>query len=143
MYGDGSKASPADDRKPLPKITPLNRPFWAFTRQSVFSIQTCKACGDRHIPESPVCPKCLSGDQEWQPASGTGTIESWVDFHRAYWDGFKEELPYRVCLVRLTEGPLFISNLIGDKDGAKYGAAVKVVFRPVNEEITLPGFELA
>lgn len=142
MYGDGSKPALADNNKPLPKITPLNRPFWEMTRKSVFSIQTCRACGDRHISESPVCPKCLSSDQEWQPASGTGTIESWVDFHRAYWDGFKEELPYRVCLVRLAEGPLFISNLVGDQEGLKHGAPVKVVFRAVNEDVTLPGFEL-
>jgi uncharacterized OB-fold protein len=143
MYGDASKPAPAGGSKPLPKITPLNRPFWELARRSIFSIQTCRACGDRHVPESPVCPKCLSSDQEWQPASGTGTIESWVDFHRAYWDGFTAELPYRVCLVRLAEGPLFIGNLVGGQEGLRHGARVKVVFKPVDDEITLPGFELA
>ena len=142
MYGDGSKPQLTASAKPLPVITPLNQQFWALTRQSTFSIQTCKACGHQHIPESPVCPQCLSSDQEWQPASGTGTIESWVDFHRAYWDGFKEELPYRVCLVRLAEGPLFISNLVGKQERLKYGAPVRVVFKPVTDEVTLPVFEL-
>jgi uncharacterized OB-fold protein len=142
MYGDGSKAQPGSQGKPLPEITPLNRPFWDLVRQSVFSIQTCKACGHKHVPESPVCPQCLSADQEWQPASGRGTIESWVDFHHAYWDGFKEDLPYRVCLVRLEEGPLFVSNLLGDQQALKHGAPARVVFRRVTDEVSLPGFEL-
>lgn len=142
MYGDGSKPQLAANAKPLPVITPLNRAFWELTRKSVFSIQTCKACGHKHIPESPVCPQCLSSAQEWQPASGTGTIESWVDFHRAYWDGFKEELPYRVCLVRLAEGPLFISNLVGDQQALRLGAPVRVVFKQMTDEVTLPNFEL-
>ena len=58
MYGDGSQAHLTDGGKPLPQITPLNEKFWALTRKSVFSLQTCKACGDQHVPESPVCP-CL------------------------------------------------------------------------------------
>jgi uncharacterized OB-fold protein len=143
MYGDGTRARLTDSGKPLPVITPLNEEFWELTRKSIFSIQTCKACGHKHIPESPVCPQCLSVEQEWQPASGTGPIESWVDFHRADWDGFKDDLPYRVCLVRLTEGPLFISNLVGSKEELRHGAAVRMVFTPVSDDITLPQFELA
>lgn len=143
MYGDGSQTHLTDGGKPLPRITPLNEKFWALTKKSVFSLQTCKACGDQHVPESPVCPRCLSADQEWVPASGEGVLESWVDFHRAYWDGFKEELPYRVCLVHLKEGPLFISNLV-DNGGRELraGLPVRVVFTEVTEDITLPRFAL-
>lgn len=143
MYGDGSRTELSEYGKPLPVVTALNRPFWELARRSIFSIQTCKSCGHRHIPESPVCPQCLSDDQDWVPASGTGRIESWVDFHRAYWDGFKAELPYRVCLVRLTEGPLFISNLIGKQEGLRHGAQARIVFKAVSDEIALPLFELA
>jgi len=143
MYGDGSKPNLNTTNKPLPVVTALNRGFWENTRRSIFSIQTCNSCSHQHIPESPVCPQCLSDDQEWQPVSGTGVLESWVDFHRAYWDGFHGELPYRVCLVKLTEGPLFVSNLVGSQEKLLYGAALRVVFRPVTEEITLPVFELA
>ncbi len=143
MYGDGSRPTLTTDGKPLPVITPLNQKFWDLARQSIFSLQTCKACGHQHVPESPVCPQCLSPDQDWQPASGTGTLESWVDFHRAYWDGFKDELPYRVCLVRLTEGPLFVSNLVGPQDNLRIGAPLRVVFKTITEEVALPTFALA
>jgi hypothetical protein len=66
-----------------------------------------------------------------------------VDFHRAYWGGFNDALPYRVCLVRLEEGPLLVSNLVGESATAKLGAAVHVVFEKVTEEITLPKFVLS
>lgn len=142
MYGDGSHTHLTDDGRPLPRITPLNEKFWALARQSVFSLQTCSACGHQHVPESPVCPQCLGTEQGWVAASGDGVLESWVDFHRAYWDGFKDHLPYRVCLVRLKEGPLFVSNLTIDTRELHAGLPVRVVFTKVTEEITLPRFAL-
>jgi len=129
--------------KPLPRIDTLNKPFWDAAREAKLVIQCCDACGDLRFPPSPVCPKCLSAAQSWTPASGKGTLESWVDFHRAYWGGFNDALPYRVCLVRLEEGPLLVSNLVGDAGAAKLGAAVQVVFEPVTDEVTLPKFALA
>jgi len=79
----------------------------------------------------------------FQGFAGTGTLESWVDMHRAYWDGYKDNLPYRVCLVRLTEGPVIASNLIDSTDNLKMGMKVKVVYDPVTEEVTLPKFTIA
>ena len=124
--------------KPLPEITPLTAGFWEHARAGRLSVQVCQNCGDIHFPASPVCPACLSDAQEWRPASGRGTLESWVEFHRAYWPGFQADLPYRACLVRLEEGPLLLSNLVG-ADGT-IGDAVHVVFERVTEAITLPKF---
>ena len=129
--------------KPLPKIDALNKPFWDAAKQNRLVVQVCTACGDTRFPPSPVCPRCLSAEQSWKDASGRGTLQSWVAFHRAYWDGFKPDLPYKVCLVQLEEGPLLVSNLVGSDAGAKLGAAVQVVFEPVTDDITLPKFRLA
>ena len=129
--------------KPLPKIDPLNQPFWDAARAGKLVVQTCRACGDAHFPPSPVCPECLAPDQTWCEASGRGTLESWIEMHRAYWAGFRDALPYSVCLVRLEEGPLLVSNLLAGAAGAKLGAAVRVVFEPVTETVTLPKFTLA
>lgn len=128
--------------KPLPRIDTLNKPFWDAARDGKLVVQSCDACHDVRFPPSPVCPKCLNGAQSWKAVSGKGTLESWVDFHRAYWDGYKDALPYRVCLVRLAEGPLLVSNLVGRSDGAKLGAAVHVVFERVTDEVSLPKFAL-
>ena len=130
--------------KPLPVVTELSRPFWDMTRQSILSIQVCDKCGDRHYPEAPVCPKCLSDQQSWKPVSGKGSIWSWVVYHRGYWDSFKDDLPYTVAIVELDEGPLFATNLLPkDKRDFNVGDRVEVVFEPVTDEITLPKFKPA
>jgi uncharacterized protein len=125
--------------KPLPKIDTLSKPFWDAAKSGKLVVQHCTACNDMHFPPGPVCPKCLSTAQEWREVSGRGKLEGWVDFHRAYWDGFKDSLPYRCCLVQLDEGPVLVSNLVGDGEPA-YGTPVKVVFDAVTHEITLPKF---
>ena len=129
--------------KPLPNIDPVNQGFWDNAKSGILSVQNCNSCGDKRYPASPVCPKCLSSDQGWVGVSGKATLESWVDFHRAYWDGFKEDLPYRVCLVRLAEGPIMVSNLVGPSEQAKVGAALEVVFDAVTADVTLPKFRMA
>lgn len=140
-YGDPRAADVAQS-KPLPRITPLSKPFWDYALKGIYALQYCDACGDAHVPESPVCPRCLGDRQSWKPASGKGILESWADFHRAYWEGFRDELPYRTCLVRLHEGPLVVSNLVGDQVGIRVGARVHVVFETVANGIALPKFAL-
>jgi uncharacterized protein len=128
--------------KPLPRIDTLTAPFWAAAREGRFLLQHCPSCGDVRFPPGPVCPKCLAGDQDWIEASGKGVLESWIDMHRAYWDGFKGDLPYRVCLVRLEEGPVVVSNLVDKTENLRMGAPVRVVFDAVTEDVTLPKFTL-
>lgn len=127
--------------KPLPQIDALTRGFWEHARAGRLAVQLCEACGDLHFPASPVCPECLDDRQRWQPVSGRGRLQSWVEFHRAYWSGFEADLPYRSCLVQLDEGPLLISNLVGDP--GEIGCPVQVVFERATGEITLPKFRCA
>ena len=128
--------------KPRPRVDATSRGFWEHARAGQLAMQVCDACADVHFPGSPVCPRCLSDKQAWQPVSGRGTLESWVTFHRPYWPGFAADIPYEVCLVRLAEGPLLVSNLVGGPEGATLGAAVHVVFEAVDRELTLPKWAL-
>ena len=128
--------------KPLPKIDPLTAPFWELARRNILALQSCCACGDVHLPPSPVCPKCLSAEQEWKPAAGYGVLEAYGEFHRAYWGGFADDLPYSSAIIRLDEGPLMASNLVGSQERAKVGAKVVVRFDQVTETLTLPRFEI-
>ena len=130
--------------KAAPPDPAFNRPFWEHAQAGRLAVQRLRRVRRPPFrPSSPVCPACLSGGQSWTPGIGRGTLESWIAFHRAYWDGFKEDLPYRVCLVRLAEGPLFVSNLLGDHSQAKIGARLRVTFERATEEISLPSFVLA
>jgi len=130
-------------KKPLPTIDALNRPFWENAQAGRFVLQTCAKCLHVSYPPNPMCPKCLSTELEWRQASGRGVLKSWAVFHRAYWPAFEGDLPYTVCLVRLEEGPIFITNFAnGMKSVPTVGASAPVVCEPVTEEITLPQFSL-
>lgn len=129
--------------KPRPRIDTLSRGFWENAKQKKLSVQRCDDCGHIHFPGSPVCPKCLSEAQQWVPVSGKGEVLSWVRFHRAYWDGFRADLPYMVALVRLEEGPMLMSNIVNAGEaGPKIGGACEVVFEDVDDEVTLPKFRM-
>lgn len=130
--------------KPLPTIDPLTRPYWDHAKAHRLSVQKCRACGDRHFPPSPVCPRCLSEDQSWEVVSGRGTLLTWGRFHRAYWPGYREDLPYDVCIVQLEEGPLVVSNFGGPPpEGVQSGMALRAVFDDVTPEVSLVRFVTA
>ncbi len=129
---------------PLPDGDPLMEPFWQNAREHRLSVQCCRDCGDRHFPPGPVCPSCLSEEQEWEVVSGKATLVSWVTFHRAYWDVLQSKLPYDVCLVALEEGPLLMSNFLGPRpENAREGLPLRVAFDEVSENLTLPKFVAA
>jgi len=127
--------------KPLPVIDTLTAPYWAHAKAHRLAVQTCGACGDRHFPPSPVCPECLSEDQSWEVVSGAGTLLSWASFHRAYWDGYRNDLPYDVCVVQLAEGPVIVSNFAGKApEGLRLGLPLRATFEDVTPEISLVRF---
>lgn len=117
------------------------KPFWDGCRRDVLMLQCCSACQLYRYPPSPICKSCLSPDHQWVPASGKGTLFSFVIVHRAldpYWQG---EVPYAVAVVELAEGPHLISNIVGiDFDQIQIGMALRVVFEPISDEIKLPRF---
>ena len=123
--------------KPFPNIYDI--PFWEHVKEREFLLQTCVACGKRRFPGSPVCDDCLSPDYLWEPASGLGTVESWVVYRRSYFSAYPA--PYNVVLVRLDEGPLFVSNLLPlDTTELRYQMRVRMVFDEVEPDIILPRF---
>ncbi len=128
-------------RKPLPVIDELTRPYWEHAKAHRLSVQHCDDCGDMHFPPSPVCPKCLSTHQSWRVVCGRATLLAWARFHRAYWDAYREELPYDVCVVQLDEGPLLISNFdAGVPDDARIGLPLQVTFIDVTSDVSLARF---
>ena len=129
--------------KPLPIITEENRGHWDAARRHELRLQRCHDCGLVRFPIAPICPRCLAARAEWSLLSGRGTIASWVVFHKAYWPGFRKDLPYTVVQVLLAEGPRYISNLVDAQDrDLAIGMPVEVVFDDVTAEVSLPKFRL-
>lgn len=132
-----------DYKKPLPSITPLERPFWEHARKHELRLQRCTACGHFRYPASPVCADCDSDGYEWAKVSGRGKIVSWVVFHRSYFPSFEKEIPYNVAMIGLEEGPIMISNVLAANDKLRTGMPVDVVFEDATPDISIPKFKPA
>jgi len=114
---------------PEPDITEMTKPYWDAIANGELRFQTCNACGHRQLPARHECTNCLSPDLGWTTAKGTGTLVSWIEYHRAYNPVVKDMIPYNVAIVALDEGPRLISN-IATEDPEALTLHQKVQFRP-------------
>jgi uncharacterized OB-fold protein len=131
-------------RKPLPRVTADNRPFWDATKRHELRLQRCGACGRFRYPPAPVCPNCLSEDAEWTRVSGRGMVTTFIVMHKVYFQSFAGDVPYNVVQVELEEGPRLTANLVDIRnEQITVGMPVQVVFDDVTPEITLPRFRRA
>jgi uncharacterized OB-fold protein len=131
-------------RKPLPRVTADNRPFWEATKRHQLRLQRCGACRRFRYPPAPVCPSCLSEDAEWTRVSGRGTVTTFIVMHKVYFESFAGDVPYNVVQVELEEGPRLTANLVDIRnEQITVGMPVQVVFDDVTPEITLPRFRRA
>ena len=143
ISASGNKASGGATAydKPLPIVNEENRGHWDAARKGELRLQRCLDCRFFRYPIAAVCPKCLSTQLEWAHLSGRGVVGSWVVFHKAYWPGFKPDLPFVVAQIELEEGPRYTSNLVGiASTDVRIGMPVRVEFEAVTDTITLPKF---
>ena len=126
--------------KPLPRIDEDSGPFWEAAKRHEFVIQKCRSCGSFYYPAS-ICFKCDNPKMEWVKASGKGEIYTWTIFHQPYNRAFRDDLPYNVAIIKLDEGPFFLSNIVEcSNEDLRIGMAVQVVFEDVTDEVALPKF---
>ena len=128
--------------KPLPKPNADTRPFWEGCQKSQLRFQKCPHCDHIRWPPSVTCPKCHSSDTEWIVASGKGMIYSYVVYHVAFHPTFENDLPYITAVVKLTEGPYILTNIVGcDPSKLKCDMPVEVVWDHSSQEFSLPKFK--
>jgi len=132
----------SDYRKPLPRLDDANRPFWDGARAGEVRMQRCAGCGTMRFPAARYCAKCGGDKSEWVATGGRGTVESWCLFHKPYFEGFADEVPYNVAVVRLDEGPRLFTNIVdAPAGGLKIGMRVEATFEEATAEITLVKFK--
>ena len=128
--------------KILPPITLATSPFWDATKQHKLKAYKCQNCGMYYWPAID-CMKCDQPTMEWVEVTGQGEIYTFIIMHQIYDPAWKDEAPYNVCWIKLDEGPLLISNVVGCENGDLYiGMRVEAVFDEVTPEVTLPRFKL-
>lgn len=133
----------ASYNKPLPEPDQDSQPYWKALREHRLILQQCANCGTiRHYPR-PLCAACYSMDVTWVEASGQGTIYSWTEAHHPFHPGFKDEVPYILATVELTEGVRMVGQLRQiTADEVKIGMPVEVIFEDVSPDLTLPAFRV-
>ena len=131
-------------QKSLPKINPVDAPFWQGAANNKFLLQKCKSCGKVQFFPRVACVDCF-GEMDWIEAKGTGKIHTFTLVREPRNPAFKEEVPIYYINVILDEGVIIESRLVGDsREKVKMGDRVKVVYQATQDPaIKLPCFELA
>jgi uncharacterized OB-fold protein len=131
-------------QKSVPKINPVDAPFWRAAADGKFLLQKCKSCGKVQFFPRVACVDCF-GELDWIEAKGTGRLHSFTLVRVPRNPAFKDEAPIYYINVILDEGVIIESRLVGEsKEKVKMGDRVKVVYQQTQDpEIKLPCFELA
>lgn len=128
-------------KKLRPRIDADSTEFWASCRNHKMALQRCDECDTVRYPPSHHCPECLSDKATWVPVSGKGVVYAAITFYHPPHPAWREETPYNMSLVELTEGPRIWTNVIGiPPDDVKIGMPVEIVYDDVAADLTLPRF---
>lgn len=131
----------AEHVKPLPVPDRDSEPYWRAVREHRLEVQRCSACGALRFYPRGLCPACLAEAVTWVPLAGTGMVYSYTVVHQNRMPGFKDELPYVLAVVELTEGVRMTANVVDCRpEDVRIGMPVEVVFRDVTPEASLPVF---
>lgn len=123
--------------RPLPTRYPEDVEHLDGAARGELRIPICHTCGHEFWPPGPACPRDFGTDLGWVTDPGTGTVNSWVRFHKRYFAG--DDVPYVVVQVRLDTGPRLTTTWTGPGD-PEIGGAVAVSFRALDDGSTLPEF---
>jgi uncharacterized OB-fold protein len=115
--------------------------FWEAAKQERLIIRHCLDCGAFSYYPRPFCPKCWSERVVWHQASGDATLYSWSVIYQNDQPPFNERVPYVAAVVDLAEGPRMMTNVEGcEFDQLRVGMALRVGFRPISDDFTIPVF---
>ena len=127
--------------KIFPRPSPETAVYWNACRNHQLMIQKCNACGNYQFYPRIMCTQCMSKDVEWLESSGQGEVISFTIVRRAVSKAYADEAPYVVALIKLTEGPTLMSNVVEcDVESVKIEMPVEVLFEDWSEEISIPKF---
>lgn len=118
-----------------------DQPFWDGAREGELVFQRCDSCAYTRWPAAGVCPECLARQSTWTRVAGTGTLWSFVVYHRAYAPALTDQIPYPVALVELDCGVRLLSRLVDiDPGDAEVGMPLTVRYRELGDHGVVPVF---
>jgi 3-oxo-4,17-pregnadiene-20-carboxyl-CoA hydratase alpha subunit len=117
------------------------KPFWDGCAAGTLLLQQCSACRAYRHPPSPICANCLGDRHAWVPASGRGTVYTFVVVREAR-RGWDKAVPYVLAVVELEEGPRILTDLVNlAPEDVRIGMPVEVTFAELDGTTKLPLFQ--
>lgn len=128
-----------NEARPVAPADSQTQAWWDATSERRLLVQRCGSCGHhQHYPRA-LCTACGSTDLSYVEASGHGTVYSFSVVHRAPHPAFSS--PYVVALVRLAEGPVLLTNLVGvSQDAIRCEMPVVLTWEDLPDGRRLPLF---
>jgi len=128
---------------PLPVPSPDTREYWEKARAHELVLQRCAKCGRYTHPPRPVCGGCGSEALEWVRSQGKGRVYSFVITCQPVHPALAGKTPWAVVEVELEEGVHLYGNVVDcPAESIRIDMPVRVVFRDVTAEVTLPQFSV-
>jgi uncharacterized OB-fold protein len=106
------------------------------TRNQRYSLtgEVCETCGGKIFPPRDICPECDAPAKTPFTFSGRGRVYSYSTVHNAP-QGYEDNVPYTVALVKLEEGPMVTAQLADVEPGdVTVGMPVEMVTRRLRQE---------
>jgi uncharacterized protein len=136
----GSRSQAPQSNRIRPTVSPDTAYFWDGLCAGELRIQRCGGCGALRHPPGPMCPACHSADRQHVVASGHGEVYSYVVHHHPPVPG--RTAPFVVAVVELPEGVRMVGNVLADPGDVRIGAAVRIEFERVDDDLVLPSWRL-
>jgi len=109
---------------------PIRDEFRAGLSRGELLLQKCSECSKLNMYPRHACPHCQSRALGWQKSGGEGVLHSFTVLLAGAPEGFAQDLPYAVGVVKLAEGVQMLARLRPDADGgwASYRCDEAVTF---------------
>lgn len=130
--------------KPLPVPNNEDKGFWDAMKRHEPACQRCLDCGTWLWYPLVQCPQCYSFNLGYDKISGLGKVYSYsiVKYNPA--PMWQDAVPYILAVVEMEEGIRMKFHLVNCAlSDVKTGLPVKMAFKDVTPEWTLPQFEPA
>lgn len=125
----------------VPPPDEMTRGYWDATRERRLVVQRCPDCGHRQHYPRVLCTGCGGTAPEYAAVTGSGTVDACTVVHRPPRPGM--DVPYVVARVRLAEGPVMLTRLVGPgAESASCGDPVRLDWTPLPDGRNLPVFRL-
>src|SRR5207245_10443692 len=111
----------------------------------VMEWQRCQRCGHFQHPPYATGTQCVSTDLKFEPVRGVGTIYAYTIMYHTGDKRFASAVPYASIIVELEDAPgaFMAGNLLdAESSEAKVGRRVEIVLEQLNDDITLPPFQV-